>query len=79
MPLLTDSSTREGTYVALTRPQLDLSAIAIRYDKLAPSVVDDPLPRVRSELSDLEATAHGARAGPTRAPHHPARRAALGV
>ena len=57
MPLLTDASTREGTYVSLTRPQLDLNAICIRYDRVVPAVVDDELPAVRGEARDLEATA----------------------
>jgi hypothetical protein len=56
-PLITDASSREGAYVGLTRPQFDLAAVVIRYDKIVPAVVDDPLPIVQSELFDLEATA----------------------
>ncbi len=57
MPLVTDASSRAGTCVALTRPQLELSAVPIRYDRVRPDVPDDGLPRAREEQFDLEATA----------------------
>ena len=57
MPLVSDASSREGTYVALARPQLNLSAVAIRYDRIRTDTNDDGLPRAREEQSDLEATA----------------------
>jgi hypothetical protein len=57
MPLVTDASSREGTYVALSRPRLSLQAVAIRYEHLRQRSTDDALPEVREERSDLEAAA----------------------
>jgi len=57
MPLISDASTREAGYVAFTRHQFHLNAVAIRYDKIVERPVDDPLPIANSELSDLQATA----------------------
>jgi len=57
MPLVSDASSREGAYVALTRHQFHLNAVAIRYDKIVERVVDDALPIARTELADLKATA----------------------
>jgi hypothetical protein len=57
MALLTDASSREGGYVGLTRGRFDLSAIVIRYDCLVASPVEDALPVVQSELTEIEAVA----------------------
>ena len=57
MPLVTDASTREGTYAPLTRPQLDLSAVAVRYDKLVPARSTIPCRWCEANLSSLEAAA----------------------
>jgi conjugative relaxase-like TrwC/TraI family protein len=57
LTLLSDASSREGAYVALTRPRLSLSAIAIRAAQPAPPAAEHELPVVVAERSELEATA----------------------
>jgi ATP-dependent exoDNAse (exonuclease V) alpha subunit len=57
VPLLTDASSRAGTYVAVTRGQFDLHAVLVRRRALVPPPTDDQLPVLTEETDALRTTA----------------------
>ena len=54
-PLLSDASSREGAYVAMTRAQLDLHAVTVRHRDARPTAPDDDLPELKEETGALAA------------------------
>ena len=54
-PLLSDASSREGAYVAMTRAQLDLQAVAVRRRDARPPAPEDDLPELKVETGALAA------------------------
>jgi conjugative relaxase-like TrwC/TraI family protein len=56
VPLISDASSPEGTYVSVTRGRLDLQAVAVRHRAIVDTNENDSLPRLAEDVTELDAT-----------------------